>query len=70
MPEPPKQLKPVRGCIRHKERDVIGHLPDANRPAVKARVRKARAETDHARALEQLKRLAAELDHTHRRRQP
>jgi putative transposase len=56
---------PIQRCIRHKERNVLGHLPERDRPAVKARLRKAWAETDHPRALEQLKRLASELDHTH-----
>ena len=56
---------PVMRCIRHKERNVMGHLPERDRPAVKARIRRAWAETDHDRALEQLQRLAAELDHTH-----
>src|SRR2546423_6702768 len=41
------------------------HLPERDRPPVKARLRKAWRETDYARALEQLQRLAAELDHTH-----
>ena len=41
------------------------HLPERDRPPVKARLRKARAETDHQRALEQLRRLADELEHTH-----
>jgi hypothetical protein len=56
---------PIQRCIRHKERNVLGHLPERDRPAVKARLRKAWAQTDHPRALEQLKRLASELDHTH-----
>jgi transposase-like protein len=56
---------PIQRCIRHKERNVLGHLPERDRPAVKARLRKAWAEADHPRALEQLTRLAAELDHTH-----
>jgi putative transposase len=56
---------PIQRCIRHKERNVLGHLPERDRPAVKARLRKAWAETDHARALEQLTRLAVELGHTH-----
>jgi putative transposase len=56
---------PVQRCIRHKERNVMDHLPESARPAVKARLRRAWAETDHDRALDQLKRLAAELDRTH-----
>jgi putative transposase len=56
---------PVQRCIRHKERNVMGHLPERDRPAVKARLRRAWVETDHARALEQLEVLAGELDRTH-----
>jgi transposase-like protein len=44
---------------------VLGHLPERDRPAVKARLRRAWAEADHPRALEQLTRLAVELDHIH-----
>jgi putative transposase len=44
---------------------VLGHLPERDRPAVKARLRRAWRETDHARALTQLKGLAEELEHTH-----
>jgi putative transposase len=43
----------------------MGHLAERDRPAVKARLRRAWAETDHARALEQLRVLAGELDRTH-----
>ena len=56
---------PVQRCIRHKERNVMDHLPESDRPAVKARLRRAWGETDHGRALEQLKRLASELERTH-----
>jgi putative transposase len=56
---------PVHRCVRHKERNVLGHLAERDRPAIKARLRRAWAETDHARALEQLRTLAAELDRTH-----
>jgi len=55
---------PVQRCIRHKERNVMGHLAERDRPAIKARLRRAWAETDHARALEQLQVLAGELDRT------
>jgi transposase-like protein len=41
------------------------HLPERDRPQVKARLRKAWRETDYHRALEQLTRLADELEHTH-----
>ena len=56
---------PVQRCLWHKERNVLQHLPERDRPQVKARMRRAWRETDYQRALEQLTRLAAELDHTH-----
>jgi transposase-like protein len=56
---------PVQRCLWHKERNVLGHLPERDRPQVKARMRRAWRETDYPRALEQLTRLAGELDHTH-----
>jgi putative transposase len=56
---------PVQRCVQHKERNVIDHLPERDRQPVKARLRRAWAETDHALALEQLTRLAEELDHAH-----
>ena len=56
---------PVQRCIWHKERNVTHHLPERDRPPIKARMRKAWRETDYERALEQLTRLADELEHTH-----
>jgi putative transposase len=56
---------PVQRCIRHKERNVLGHLPERDRPAVKARLRRAWAQKDHAAARQQLELLASELDRTH-----
>ena len=56
---------PVQRCVRHKERNVIRHLPERDRPPILARLRRAWAETDYHRALEQLTRLAGELEHTH-----
>jgi transposase-like protein len=56
---------PVQRCIRHKERNVLDHLAERDRPALKRRLRRAWAETDHDRALEQLRLLAAELDRSH-----
>jgi len=55
----------VQRCVRHKERNVMDHLPESDRPAVKARLCRAWGETDHRRALEQLKRLACDLERTH-----
>ena len=56
---------PVQRCVRHKERNVIRHLAERDRPPIRHRMRRAWAEIDHDRALEQLARLAAELEHTH-----
>jgi len=56
---------PVQRCVRHKERNVLDHLPERERPQVKQRLRRAWAADDHARALEQLKALATELDRTY-----
>jgi putative transposase len=55
----------VQRCVRHKERNVLDHLPERDRPAVKARMRRAWALDDHGRALGQLQALAGELDRTH-----
>jgi putative transposase len=56
---------PVQRCLWHKERNVMQHLPERDRPPIKARMRKAWRENDYPRALEQLGRLADELEHTH-----
>jgi transposase-like protein len=56
---------PVQRCTQHKERNVLDHLPERDRPAIKARLRRAWQETNHARALEQLNTLALELEHPH-----
>jgi transposase-like protein len=56
---------PVQRCLWHKERNVMKHLPERDRPPIKARMRRAWRETDYPRALEQLTRLASELEHTH-----
>jgi putative transposase len=56
---------PVQRCVRHKERNVLDHLPERDRPPIKRRLRRAWAETDHSRALEQLRVLAAELERSH-----
>jgi transposase-like protein len=55
----------VQRCVRHKERNITDHLPERERPAVKQRLRRAWALDDHARALDQLKALASELDRTY-----
>ena len=56
---------PVQRCLWHKERNVLGHLAERDRPPVKARLRRAWRETDYDRALEQLTRLADDLERTH-----
>src|SRR2546428_3533649 len=40
---------PVQRCVRHKERNVLDHLPERDRPAVKQRLRRAWALEDHDR---------------------
>jgi putative transposase len=56
---------PVQRCVRHKERNVLDHLPERDRPAVRARLRKAWASENHQLALEGLELLAGELDRSH-----
>jgi transposase-like protein len=56
---------PIQRCIRHKERNVLEHLPERDRPAVKRRLRSAWAEPNHDQALNRLTALADELDHSH-----
>jgi len=56
---------PVQRCVRHKERNVAEHLPERDRPQVKRRLRRAWARDDHAKALDELRVLAAELDRSH-----
>jgi putative transposase len=56
---------PVQRCVRHKERNLIEHLSERDRAAVKRRLRAAWAERDHRRALARLQALAAELERGH-----
>jgi len=56
---------PVQRCVRHKERNVLEHLPERERPPVKQRLRRAWALEDHARAREQLRTLASELERSY-----
>jgi transposase-like protein len=53
---------PVGRCVEHKQRNVLDHLPERDRDAVKARRHRAWKDTDHDQALEQLNNLALELD--------
>ena len=56
---------PVQRCVRHKERNVLDHLPERDRPAIKRRLRAAWKLDDHAQALDRLHGLAAGLDRSH-----
>jgi putative transposase len=56
---------PVQRCVRHKERGVVAHLPERDRPLVRRRLRAAWALDDHDRALDQLRALADELARKH-----
>jgi putative transposase len=56
---------PVQRCQIHKQRNVLDHLADRDRDLVKRRLRRAWAESDYERALEQLTTLAGELDRSH-----
>ena len=56
---------PVQRCLWHKERNVLAHIAERDRPPIKARLRRAWRETDYPRALEQLRVLADELERTH-----
>jgi putative transposase len=56
---------PVQRCIHHKERNVLDHLAERDRPQVKMRLRRAWADDDHDRALQQLQLLASELERSH-----
>ncbi len=56
---------PVQRCVRHKERNVLGHLPERDRPLVRRRLRQAWALDDHAAALDRLQQLAGELARSH-----
>jgi transposase-like protein len=55
----------VQRCVRHKERNVIDHLPERERSAITQRLRRAWALDDHTRALDQLRQLAGELDRSY-----
>ena len=62
----PGQLVPQsQRCIRHKERNVLDHLPEHDRATVKRRLRAAWKLTDHATAIDRLQPLASELERTH-----
>jgi putative transposase len=56
---------PVQRCVRHKERNVLDHLPERDRAGVKRKLRAAWKLTDHKTAIERLEVLAGELAHSH-----
>jgi len=56
---------PVQRCQRHKERNVLDHLPDRDRATVKRRLRTAWKLDDHVAAEQRLRALAGELERTH-----
>jgi transposase-like protein len=56
---------PVQRCVRHKERNVLDHLPERERPQVKQRLRRAWALEDYRQALDQLRMLARELERSY-----
>ncbi|HET9739469.1 MAG TPA: IS256 family transposase [Solirubrobacteraceae bacterium] len=55
---------PVQRCVRHKERNVLDHLPEHQRDTVRRRLRGAWALDDHDQALDRLRVLADELART------
>jgi putative transposase len=55
---------PVQRCQRHKERNVLAHLPEHARDTVRRRLRTAWALDDHEAALDRLRVLADELART------
>jgi putative transposase len=56
------QRAPIQRCIRHKERNVLDHLAEAEQQVVRGRLRSAWALDDHHTATQRLKVLARELD--------
>ncbi len=56
---------PVQRCLRHKERNVLDHLPERDRPMVQRRLRAAWKLSEHAAALDRLGVLAGELERSH-----
>jgi transposase-like protein len=56
---------PVQRCVRHKERNVLGHLAERDRPLVRRKLRQAWALDDHDAARERLHALAGELERSH-----
>ena len=55
----------VQRCQRHKERNVLDHLPERERPWVRRKLRAAWGDPDHRAALRALEALASGLERTH-----
>ncbi len=55
----------VHRCHIHKSRNVCGHLPERERPWIRAKLRAAWADPDHHEALKSLQALAAQLELVH-----
>ena len=56
----PKAL--IQRCRRHKERNILGHLPESERPLIQRKLRAAWANEDHDTALRELHALGRALD--------
>jgi putative transposase len=56
---------PVHRCHRHKERNVLEHLPERERPWVRSKLRLAWADPDHTQALAAVRALERALARTH-----
>ena len=56
---------PVQRCVRHKERNVMDHLPERDREHVKRRLRAAWALSNHVEAVDRLGALVEELARSH-----
>jgi transposase-like protein len=55
----------VQRCQRHKERNVVDHLPERERPWVRRKLRAAWEDPNHRSALAALEALARQLDTSH-----
>jgi transposase-like protein len=55
----------VQRCQRHKERNVLDHLPERERPWVRRKLRQAWDDPDHGAALAALQALARQLEVAH-----
>jgi transposase-like protein len=56
---------PVQRCVRHKERNVMDHLPERDRELVQRKLRAAWALSNHVEAIDRLRVLADELTRSH-----